>query len=246
MVDSAGGRTQLSLLFTVLIVLLVLLFLTEPLAYLPEAVLSAIVFLIGLDLVDIAGMKSIFNQRRSEFWVALATTSMVVLVGVEQGILLAIGLSLIDHTRRGYRPKNALLVPLPSGTWQARPVGTGLQAAPGLIIYRFTHSLYYANSQQLTDEVVRLVENASPPLRWFCIDASAVDDVDYSAAAALRALFGILKEKGVRLVLAQVMEDVKAESRYEFKQLLGEDATYDTLGDVLAAYRQTASPSSAG
>ena len=67
MVDSASGRSQLSLLFTTGIVLLVLLFLTGPLAYMPEAVLSAVVFLTGVDLIDIKGMCSIFAQRRSEF-----------------------------------------------------------------------------------------------------------------------------------------------------------------------------------
>jgi len=118
MVDSAGGRTQLSLLITSLIVLLVLLFLTGPLAYMPDAVLSAVVFLIGIDLIDVKGMHSIFVRSRSEFWVALFTALMVVFFGVEQGILLAIVLSLIVHTRRGYRPKNAVLVPTESGVWR--------------------------------------------------------------------------------------------------------------------------------
>jgi len=238
MVDSAGGRSQLSLLFTTGIVLLVLLFLTAPLAYMPEAVLSAIVFLVGVDLIDLRGMHSIYSQRRSEFWVALITALMVVFVGVEQGILLAIALSLIDHTRRGYRPKNALLRPGDSGVLKAHPVASGVQAETGLMIYRFTHSAYYANSQQLTEEVTHLVNSAEPPLRWFCMDASAVDDVDYTAAETLRSLHAILSEKGVRLVVAQVMEDVKEESRYNLSQLFGEDAFFDTLDDVLQAYRK--------
>jgi high affinity sulfate transporter 1 len=238
MVDSAGGRTQLSLLVTTVIVLLVLLFFTAPLAYMPEAVLSAVVFLIGVDLIDIRGMRSIFSQRRSEFWVALVTTLMVVLVGVEQGIILAIVLSLIDHTRRGYRPKNAVLVPAESGVWHAQPMATKAQAVPGLLIYRFTHSMYYANSQQLSEEILDLVSSAEPPLRWFCIDASAVDDVDYSAAETLRSNYGILKEKGIRLVVAQVLDDVKEESRYELRELFGEDASYDTLEDVVKEYQQ--------
>ena len=238
MVDSAGGRTQLSLLVTTVIVLLVLLFLTAPLAYLPEAVLSAVVFLIGVDLIDLKGMQKIFSQRRPEFWVALITALMVVFVGVEQGILLAIVLSLIDHTRRGYRPKNAVLVPGESGVWRAQPVATNAQAIPGLLIYRFTHSMYYANSQQLSEEILDLANSAQPPLRWFCLDAAAVDDVDYSAAETLRSLFGILKEKGIRLVVAQVMDDVKAESRYHLSQLFGEEAFYETLGDVVKGFRQ--------
>lgn len=159
MVDGAGGRSQLSLLFTAGIVLLVLLFLTGPLSYMPEAVLSAVVFLIGIELIDIAGMKRIYEQRRSEFWVALITMAMVVFVGVKQGIIIAIVLSLIDHTRRGYRPRNALLVPTESGNWHAQPVDSGAEAEPGLAIYRFTHSMYYANAEQLSEEITTLANN---------------------------------------------------------------------------------------
>ena len=244
MVDSAGGRTQLSLLVTTVIVLLVLLFLTAPLSYMPEAVLSAIVFLVGIDLIDVEGMRRIYMQRRSEFWVALITALMVVFVGVEQGILLAIVLSLIDHTRRGYRPKNIVLVPGESGVWHAQPVATRAQALPGLLIYRFTHSMYYANAQQLSEEVIDLVKHAQPPLRWFCIDASAVDDVDYSAAETLRTLFALLEEQRIRLVVAQVLEDVSERSRYDFLQLFGEHAFYDTLGQVVQAYQQQSSEKS--
>ena len=242
MVDSAGGRTQLSLLVMSVIVLLVLLFLTGPLAYMPEAVLAAVVFLIGIDLIDLEGMRKIFVQRRSEFWVALITALMVVFVGVEQGILLAIVLSLIDHTRRGYRPKNAVLVRFGSGVWQAQPVATKAQAVPGLLVYRFTHSIYYANTPQLTAEIMHLVNSANPPLRWFCIDASAVDDVDFTAAEALRAIFASLKGKGVRLVVAQVLADVVAESRHQLRQLFGEDAFYATLDDVLHDFGRVTRP----
>ena len=240
MVDGAGGRTQVSLIVTSLIVLMVLLFLTGPLAYMPDAVLSAVVFLIGVDLIDIGGMRKIYQQRRAEFWVAVLTMLVVAFVGVEQGIMLAVVLSLIDHTRRGYKPRNAVLIPEASGVMRSQPVVSNAQAVPGLMIYRFTHSIYYANAQQLTEEITELVNKAEPPLRWFCIDASAIDDVDYSAAESLRSLFAILQEKGVRLVVAQVMDDVREESRYELRELFGEDAFYDTLDDVIEAYRQQA------
>jgi high affinity sulfate transporter 1 len=240
MVDSAGGRTQLSLIVTTLIVLIVLLFLTAPLAYLPEAVLSAIVFLIGVDLIDGKGMRQIFAERRSEFWVALITATFVVVVGVEQGILLAIVLSLIDHTRRGYRPKNVLLVRGESGPWHASPVATRAEAAPGLLIYRFTHSMYYANAQLMSEEITDLVDHAQPPVRWFCIDASSVDDVDYTAAETLRSLYTSLKARGVRLVIAQVMEDVQQASRYELSRVIGEEAFYERLADVVTDYQRHA------
>ena len=246
MVDSAGGRTQLSLIVTVVVVLLVLLFLTGPLAYMPESALAAIVFLIGIDLVDLSGMRRIFVQRRSEFWVALATAAAVVFVGVEQGILFAMVLSLIEHTRRGYRPKNALLVRAASGAWRPRPLATAAQAEPGLLIYRFSHSMYYANAQQLAEEIAELAKHAEPPLRWLCIDAAAVDDVDYSAAETVRSIHEMLKQRGIRLVVAQVMEDVRARSRYQIRELFGEDAFYDSLEDVVTAYRRQPDASQSG
>lgn len=236
MVDSAGGRSQLSLLFTAAIVLLVLLFFTAPLAYMPEAVLSAVVFLIGIDLIDLKGLKMIYHQRRSEFWVAVITLLMVVFVSVEQGIVVAIVLSLIDHTRRGYHPTNLLLAPGAGGIFQPNTLESQVQAEPGLVIYRFTHSMYFANSQQLSQEVTTLVNQAEPPLRWFCIDASSVDDIDYSAAEILRALCQTLKEKGVRLVVAQPMVSVRNDSHYDLLKMIGEDASFETLNDVLKAY----------
>lgn len=238
MVDSAGGRTQLSLLVTVLIVLLVLLFLTKPLSFMPESVLAAIVFLIGIDLINFKGMKDIYSQRRSEFWIALTTALIVIFIGVEQGIILAIVLSLIDHTKRGYKPKNVLLLPSKSHAWEPQSLDTHAQAAPGLLIYRFTHSMYYANSELLFQEVTNLVNSADPSIRWFCIDASAIDDVDYSAAETLRSIFYMLNEKNIRFVIAQVMEDVKKESKYEIRKLFGEDAFYERLEDVLSDYKK--------
>ena len=238
MVDSAGGRTQLSLLVTAAVVLMVLLFLTAPLAYMPEAVLATIVFRIGIDLIDFKGMRSVFVQRRSEFWVALITTLTVVFVGVEQGILLAICLSLIDHTRRGYAPRNTVLAPTKAGMWGPYPWAARVQAVPGLIVYHFSHSMYYANAQQLAQEIMDLANTADPPLRWLCIDAAAVDDVDYTAAETIRSLHGTLKDKGIRLVIAHVLEDVKAKSYYQMRQLVGDDAFYSTLEELMQDYQR--------
>ncbi len=236
MVDSAGGHSQLAQITTTLVTVLVLLFLTGTLAYMPDAVLSAIVFLIGVELIDVAGMRKIFVQRRSEFWVAAITTLTVVFVGVEQGILLAIVLSLVDHVRHGYRPKNAVLVRDAAKGWHAEPVATRKQAEPGLVIYRFTHSMYYANAEQLSNEVLDLVTHAPAPVSWLCLDGSAVDDVDFTAEETLQSLVGVLREKGVRLVAAQVREDVRVQGRRILDRQVSEDDFYETLDDVVAAY----------
>ena len=243
MVDSAGGRSQLSLIVTTIVVLVVLLFLTAPLAYMPEAVLSAVVFLIGVGLIDIEGMRTIYTQARSEFWVALITAAVVVVVGVEQGILVAMVLSLIDHTRKGYKPRNTVIVKADEGGWRTQSVTDPGQFEPGLLVYRFSHSMYYANAQELTEEVSNLVKTAEPPVRWLCIDAAAIDDIDFSAGQTLRSIHELLRDKEIRLVFVMVSDEVKAElDRYEFSDLVGEDAFYASGDELVNAFRQNAGP----
>lgn len=237
MVVSAGGLSQLAQITTGLVVLFVLLFLTGPLANMPNAALSAIVFLIGVELIDVKGMRKIWLQRPSEFWVALITALVVIFVGVEQGILLAMVLSLIEHVRRSYRSRNNIVVTGMAGDWQMLPVTAPEQMRPGLLVYHFAHTMYYANAQQLYEQVVDLSTRAEPPLTWFCIEASAVADVDFTAASTLRELHGILNSKGIRLVFCNVIDLVKAElDRYELCDLLGEAAFYGTINAVLSAY----------
>jgi sulfate permease, SulP family len=246
MVDSAGGRSQLAQIITAAIVLIVLLFLTAPLSYMPEAALSAVVFLIGVELIDASGMRRIFVERPWEFWVALITTLVVVAWGVEQGIILAAVLSLLVHTRHGYRPTNVVLVNSGKGYWSTLPVSSLAQIVPGLVVYRFTHSMYYANSQLLSEQVLQLVNGAPIPPRWFCIDAGAVDDLDYTAAETLRSIVTILRQRGIRTVFAIVSDDVRNEmDRSGLTNLLGADAFYATVGDVVNAYREK-QPSIAG
>ena len=94
---------------TGVVVLVVLLFLTGPLAYMPNAVLAAVVFLIGIRLIDYHGMADIYRLRQGEFAVAAITAATVVVVGVEQGIILAMALSVVEHIYHSYRPYDTLI-----------------------------------------------------------------------------------------------------------------------------------------
>ncbi|MEZ5367483.1 MAG: SulP family inorganic anion transporter, partial [Bryobacterales bacterium] len=203
MVDSAGGRTQIAQLAAAVVVLVILLFLTGALAYLPEAALSSVVFLIGAELIDFKGMRTIYKQRPWEFGVASIAAAVVAFRGVEEGMPTAIVLSLLAHTRHGYRPKNLVLAGAKDGRWRGVPVSEAAQLVPGLLVYRFTHSMYYANAEFLSDQIRSLVDKAQPPLSWFCIDAGAIDDVDFTAAETLLVIAGFLRKNGIRLVLAE-------------------------------------------
>jgi MFS superfamily sulfate permease-like transporter len=101
--------------------------------------------------------------------------------------------------------------------------------------------MYYANAEQLSQEITFLVNAAQSPLRWLCIEASAVDDIDYTAAETLRSIFVILKEKGVRLVVVNASGGITAE-KYGLPELFGADAIYHALDDVVKAYHREREP----
>ena len=238
MVDSAGGRNQLAQLTTAVVVLLVLLFLTGPLAYLPLAVLATVVFLIGVELINVSGMRQILAVRRNEFVIALLTAVVVVLVGVEQGIVLAIVASIVDHLRTSYNPRNTVLVPTRPGHLTSVPAAPERRTAPDLVIYRFAATLYYANAHRLVDQVGAFVATSSPP-RWFCLDCVAIGDVDFTAANALRRAHAQLQAAGARLLVSNASDAVRAElDRYGISALLGPDAFFAASQDVLDAHRQ--------
>jgi SulP family sulfate permease len=243
MVDGAGGRSQISQLAAAAIVVVVLLFLTGPLAYMPNAVLASVVFLIGLRLVDVRGMRDIARVRQGEFWVAFATAAVVVVVGVEQGIVLAIVLSIIVHIEHSYHPFDTLLSLSPDGRFAFSGVENGAQVLPGLAMYHFGSSLYYANATRFTSEILDAVEHADPPMRWFCVSASAVGDIDYSGADAIRAVVGELKTRGVSFILCDVNPQVqRLLDAYGLTDTIGRDHVYETPQDVIDAYRRSAAP----
>jgi len=238
MVESAGGRSQLAQLITAAIVLIVLLFLTKPFGYMPEAVLAAVVFLIGVKLVDVRGMRKIYRSRPVEFNVAAITAAVVVFVGVEQGIIVAIVLSVVIHLRHSYRPSDTLLVQGPAERWLGKPLASGAQAAPGLAMYRFGASLYYANASRFAEETRAIRKDAEPPLEWLCLVAEAVIDVDYTGSAMLRAGIERLQRHGITAVLCEVPDEVKAElDKDGLTALIGADNFYGDVDDVLEAYR---------
>src|SRR5689334_22254435 len=172
-VDSAGGRSQLSQLTASAVVLIVLVLLTGPLAYLPDAALSAVVFLIAVELVDVKGMRRILALRRREFAVALLTTVAVVVLGVEYGIVLAIIASMVDHLRHSYTPLNSVMVKSPKKHWHLVPAKPGTRTEDGLVVFRFGTSLYYANASRLLEDIEALVASGGP-LRWLVIDCAAI------------------------------------------------------------------------
>ncbi len=236
-VNTAGGRSQVAQLSTVAVVLIVILFLTQPIGYLPNTVLAAIVFSIGLRLIDIKGMQAIFKTHREEFYLAIVTAATVVFIGVKEGIILAIMLSLILHVRHSYRPHTAIIIPNANKFWQPIPVQMGSISAPGLIIYRFSRDLFYANTTFFSEEVQSLVKSAKPSVRWFILEARAITEIDYSASQTLRDLVKELSMQNVAFVISGLSPETKRQFDQDgLTDLIGADRFFYHLEDALAAF----------
>ncbi|MBK9739783.1 MAG: SulP family inorganic anion transporter [Actinobacteria bacterium] len=212
--DEEKGRTQLANLTMAIVVLLVVLFFTSLLTDMPKAVLAGIVFLIGVDLIDITGFKRILARRKNEFIVALITAITVCAVGVEQGIILAIVLSILDLIRRQYKPADFVVGIDDKGKKVYTAATAGHQTEPGLIVFRYDAELFYANANRFVDDVEVLVENAPDPVKWLVADATALTDIDYSAGISLGGLIDYLHSHDIRFVLAgadqQVLDTLEA------------------------------------
>jgi MFS superfamily sulfate permease-like transporter len=241
MVDSAGGRSQIAQLTTAAIVVIVLLFLTGPLSYMPNAVLSAVVFLIGIKLVDYLGMEGIYRLRRDEFVVAAITAAVVVVVGVEQGIILAIILSVVVVLMHVYKPHDRVVSFTPDGKLSLAPVSQPVQAAPGLVIYAFGAELFYANASRFSEEIMEIVEAADPPLKWLAIDAAAMGDLDFSGADSVRQVADEMGRRNAKLAICALDPAVKALfDAYGLTEKIGAAYFFETSGDLVAAYRKVA------
>jgi len=238
MVDEAKSHTQLAQLTTAATVALVLLFLTKALQYLPNAVLSAVVFLIGIRLVDITNLRDIWRLERDEFWIAAVTAVVVVVVGVEQGIILAIVLSVLLHVRRHYLPHDAVIGWDSRGEITETTPAPGVWSEPGLIIYRFGVGLFYANASRFSEEVNELVTVPHPP-RWFVLHADAIDDIDYTGGKTPLDVADELIQRDIVLAIADTDPDVLRElERFGVTAKIGEAHVFESLADARAAFHR--------
>ncbi|CAB3674880.1 SulP family inorganic anion transporter [Paraburkholderia rhynchosiae] len=236
MADRAGTRSQFAQLVFAAVVVVVLLFFSRFLQYLPRCLLASIVFTIAIGLIDLKTLFAIRRESPGEFALAVFTAAAVVLIGVEHGILVAVALSLLRHVRHSYRPHTMILAPGDDGMWVPVPAVPGTQTAPGLIVYRFGADLFYANDHFFVDDTRRLIAHAPSAVRWFVIDASAITDLDYSASRSVGELCGLLKRNGIKVIFARVNRYLRSDmDRHGITPIIDSSCIFGTLHEALRA-----------
>ena len=202
--DSMGVRTQLAGLVAASTILLILLFLTDPISYLPKTVLGAVIIAAAIGLVDPKAWRGLWATDRVEVTIAAATTVGVVAVGVLEALVFAVGLSIVDVVRRSARPHDAVLGWVDElGRYADVAVHPSARVTPGVVVYRLDDRLFFANAGYVKGRVLEAVRGAPGPVECLVFDAEAVAHVDTTGLAALSDLRDVLRRENVGLVVAR-------------------------------------------
>ena len=200
---AAGGRTQVAGLVAAAAIAMVLVFLTQPLQYVPIAALGAVLVFAAFSLFDVKTLADIWKIDRLEFGLAMVTTICVVAVGAINGILIAVALALVRFIKQTARPRVEIL-----GTVDDLPGLHSIErhrsakTLPGLTIFRFNGPLTFFNADYFKRRALDVVDAAGAGLKWFVIDAIPISDVDINGLYAFRDLRNALEARGVILIIA--------------------------------------------
>jgi high affinity sulfate transporter 1 len=234
---SSGARSQVPGLVAAALVVVLIVAAAGALADLPLATLGAVLIYVALRIFRVGELRAIYRFDKAEFGVALATLGTVVVFGVGPGVLLAILLSILYRTWRSSRPRDALLGRLPGTTvWWARQERTDAQLVPGVVAYRFDAPLYFANAARFRDRVRELVAAAPSTACLFVLDASGIEDVDYTGGRMLLQVVHELHAGGVDFAVARATGEAPLDTaRAGLRRHIGDDHLFLTVDDAVRA-----------
>lgn len=236
--DAVGGRSRMSGVFTALATVLAVSLAGRVLAAFPTAALGAVVVYAAVRLVDVPEFRRLARFRHSEFLIAIATTAAVLVVGVLQGVLVAVGISILDLLRRVARPHDAVegFVPDMAGMHDVDDYPEA-SVVPGLLVYRYDSPLFFANAEDFRNRARAAVKESPTPVAWFVLNTEAIVGTDITALDALESLRRELTDQGIVFALARLKQDLREElAPGGLLERIGEDHLFPTLPTAVEAY----------
>jgi high affinity sulfate transporter 1 len=239
--EAAGARTQITGVVGAVCIALLLIFAPELMRYVPTAALGAIVISACWTILEIKGVRRLYQLRRGEFILSNVCFLGVALLGVIQGIFIAVGLSLLVFIWRAWRPYHAILGRV-DGMKGYHDITRHPEARriPGLIIFRWDAPLFFANAEMFREHILRGVSGAPTPPQWIVVAAEPVTDVDITSADMLTELDEELHQSGIKLCFAQMKGPVKDRLKtYGLFNTIGADHFFPTIGQAVDHYVAT-------
>ena len=232
--DQAGAKSQVTGLVGAGLVAALLLFLNGLLADLPQTALAAVVITAALSLMDLGALRRYASIRPSSLVISLVAAAGVILLGVLQGIVVAIVLAVLLFFRRNWWPHGAVLGEVPElGGWHSVTEHPSATQLPDIVVFRWEAPLFFANAGQFRDQVRRLVREQHPG--WVVLQCEAVTDIDVTAAEVLRDLDEEVNAAGVHLAFVEMRDRLQSlVKRYGLHTTLDEEHFYPSLERALA------------
>lgn len=208
--DESGAKTGVSSIISALLIALTLLFLTDLVYFLPKAVLAAIILLAIKSLFDLKEAIHLWHTHRRDFWMMMVTFIVTLLLGIGEGVVAGVALSISTVLYRSSRPHLAVLGKLP-GTQYYRNIKRFQEAEQSdqVLIIRFDDQLYFGNAAYFKEHIKKLVRQKGPDLRLLIMDASSIHDIDSTGIHALEEIHNYLKDRNIRLNLCGVIGPVR-------------------------------------
>ncbi len=233
------AASQVSQLIAAGVVGLALLFFTPILKYLPQPALAVIIILAVLKLFNIRELQSIWHAWRAEALLAIATVLGVTILGIFQGLLLAILLAVVNLVRKSAFPTDAVLGVAADGSIRDKKRPPKTESIPGIIMYRFDAPLYFGNSEYFRQRVLNLVD-ATDDIRWFLWDAETITSIDSTAGAMLLGLIREMKDRKIIFCISRLKGPVRStiNRTNRLSNAFKSIPHYPSMGKALAAFEQ--------
>lgn len=246
--DDMGARSQIAGLVAAGSVALILLFLTEPVQYLPKAVLGAVIVSAAIGLVEPQAWRALAAVDNVEVAIAGVTTGCVIAFGVLQALVVAVGLSIIDTVRRSARPHDAVLGWVERlGRYADVALHPSARTTRGVVVYRLDDRLFFANARYFKGRVREAIRGAQEPPSWLVFDAEAVTHADSTGLAALEQLTDDLRRSEITLLVARLR--TRMQEQFELAgvtETIGRERFYPTVEAAVRACSAAAGRAGAG
>jgi len=239
--DDMGARSQIAGVFAAVTVALILIFLTEPVQYLPKAVLGAVIVFAAVGLIDPQAWRALAAIDPVEVAIAAVTTACVIFFGVLAALVVAVGLSMIDTVRRSAHPHDAVLGwDETLGRYADVSLHRSARVTPGVVVYRLDDRLFFANVRYFKGRVREAIRAAASPTRWLVLDADAITHADSTGLDTLLDVTHDLRRDEITLVVARLRTRMEAEwEDAGVVEAIGRDHFYSTVRAAVDACAAT-------
>jgi MFS superfamily sulfate permease-like transporter len=236
--EASGAKTQLTGVVGAVCIALLLLFAPNLVSNLPDATLGAIVISASFSLIDIESLTRLYRLRRQEFALTVVCFLGVALIGVIQGIFIAVGLALLGFIWRAWRPYDAVLGRVEDlGGYHDITRYPEAEREVGLILFRWDAPLFFANAETFREHVLQAIAEAPTRTKWIIVAAEPVTDVDITAAQMLSKLDSDLEKEGIELGFAEMKDPVKDTlKQYGLFTKIGVQRFFPTLEQAVDEY----------